>query len=322
MLIQAPLGKARTLLPEKIVIREVGLRDGLQALRQSLPTALKCDWILLAHAAGVGEIEAGAFVSPTLFPQMADTPEVVAFARTVPGLRVSVLVHDVAGARAALDAGADVLTLPVSASELHGRANVGRSAAEMVEQLRLVRAARDALRSSTRIEAVVSTAFGCALQGSVDAAAVLRLVQALAHAGADGVALGDSFGVATPHTVRNLFERARARLPPYVALGAHLHRSPTGHLGNVVAAVEAGVTSFDASLAGIGGSAVAPRADGNIAIEEVAALFNSMGVATGIDTQALQELREFVGAQPDAQALFHAVARAAARRRGGLFWPA
>ena len=156
------------LLPEKIEIREVGLRDALQSLRQALPTGLKCDWILLAYAAGLREIEVGAFVSPTEFPQMADTAEVVAFAKTIEGLKVSVVVHDMDGARSAIAAGADVLTFPISASEMHSRANVGRTSAELVEQLRLVRAECDAMRSSCCIEAVISAAFGCALQGDVD----------------------------------------------------------------------------------------------------------------------------------------------------------
>ncbi|MDZ5460532.1 beta/alpha barrel domain-containing protein [Azohydromonas lata] len=307
------------LLPEKIEIREVGLRDALQSLRQALPTGLKCDWILLAHAAGLREIEVGAFVSPTEFPQMADTAEVVAFAKTIAGLKVSVVVHDMDGARSAIAAGADVLTLPISASEMHSRANVGRTSAELVEQLRLVRAECEAVRSSCCIEAVISTAFGCALQGDVDPAAVLQIVESVVDAGTDGISLGDSFGVATPNAVYDLFQRTRALLPQHVMLGAHLHRAPDNRLGNVMAAVEAGVTRFDASLGGIGGSAVSAGVVGNVPLEDVATLFNMIGVETGVDVNALLDLRKFIGEQSDAQALFQAVARAATRRRGGLF---
>ncbi|WP_157991609.1 hydroxymethylglutaryl-CoA lyase [Caldimonas tepidiphila] len=303
------------------MLREVGLRDGLQSLRHALPTTVKCDWILLAHAAGLREIEVGSFVSSQQFPQMADTAEVIAFAKTIPELSVSVLVHDLDGARAALAAGADLLTLPLSASEAHSRANVGRTAGEMVEELHRVRCARDIEGSSARVEAGIGTAFGCALQGEVSPATVLGLVQAASDAGVDGVGLGDTFGFATPDATRDLLERARALLPDEVALGVHLHRTPGNHLGNVIAAVEAGVTRFDASLAGIGGSRVSAQGSGNVSIEDVAALFGTLGVDTGVDMRTLLELRDFVGAQPDARALFEAVSRAAARSRGGLFRP-
>jgi hydroxymethylglutaryl-CoA lyase len=319
LLEHAPVGAALRLLPERISIREVGLRDALQSLQQTLPTALKCDWILLAHAAGLSEMEVGAFVSPAACPQMADTAEVVAFAKTVQGLRVSVMVHDLAGARAAFNACADVLTLPISASDLHSLSNPGKTADELVEQLRLIRAERDANRSSSRIEVVISAAFGCRLQGDVDPGKVLQLAQTVVDAGADGLLLGDSFGIATPIAVCDLFSRARALLPAHVSFGAHLHRAIDNRLANVIAAIEAGITSFDASLGGIGGSAVSPGISGNVPVEELVQLFHTMGVATGVHMEMLLQLRQFIGRQPDAQALFNAVALAASRKRGGIF---
>jgi hydroxymethylglutaryl-CoA lyase len=205
---------------------------------------------------------------------------------------------------------------------MHSRASIGRTAEELVEQLRLIRRERDAASTPCHIEAVISAAFGCALQGDIAPAVVMQRAEAVVDAGVDGVSLGDSFGVATPNRVYELFGRTRALLPQRVVLGAHLHRAQDNRLGNVMAAVEAGVSRFDASLGGIGGSAVRPGAVGNVPVEDVAALFNTIGVATGVDMDRLQELREFIGEQPDAQALFHAVARAAERRRGGILGPA
>src|SRR6185295_1039874 len=161
-----------------VVIREVGPRDGLQSIRTILPTARKTEWIRRAHAAGQREIEVGSFVPARLLPQLADTAEVVAFAKTLPGLFVSVLVPNMKGAEAALAAGADLMLLPVSASAAHSRANVRKTPDAMIEELARIRARRDAGGASTRLEAGISTAFGCTIQGRVDPQEVLRLVRA------------------------------------------------------------------------------------------------------------------------------------------------
>lgn len=299
----------RSVVPESVALREVGLRVGLHGLQKPLPTLVKFDWVLLGYAAGLREIEVGSFVPAGVQPQMADTAEVVAFAKTVPDLAVSVLVHDRAGAQAAFAAGVDRLTLPISASQAHSRASVGKTPDEMLVELRAICAQRDAAGSASRIEAGIGTAFGCALEGEVAPTRVLCLVQAALDAGADCIGLSDTVGLARPQAVRRLFVQAR-RLVGRTPLSAHLHDTGGQTLANVTAALEAGVERFDASLAGIGGSTFLPDISGNVSIEDAASLLANRGVDTGVDLLTLRELRTFVQRQPDAQGLFEALSHA------------
>lgn len=277
-------------LPPRAVIREVGLRDGLQSIRTILPTEHKKRWIRSAHAAGQREIEAGSFVPAKRLPQLADTGELVAFARTLPGLSVSVLVPNLQGAERAIDAQADVLLVPLSASRAHSLANLRRTPDEVVAEVARIRAARDAAGSRTLIEGGVGTAFGCTIQGRVEPSEVLRCLQALLDAGADRVSLADTVGYADPRAVRTLFEQAR-RIAGERLWCAHFHDTRGLGLANVCAALETGIERFDASLGGIGGCPHAPGASGNVATEDLAFLLESMGLDTGIDVERLLALR-------------------------------
>ncbi len=282
-----PLG-AR--LPGRVVIREVGLRDGLQSLRTILPTAHKMAWVRAAHAAGQREIEVGSFVPAKLLPQLADTAEVLAFAKTLPGLRASVLVPNLKGAERAIEHGADLMILPLSASHAHSLANLRKTPDEVVAELARIRAARDAAGSTCLIEGGVGTAFGCTIQGEVKPAEVLRLMQALLDAGADRVSLADTVGFADPAAVARLFEQA-LRLAGERFCCGHFHDTRGLALANVHAAVQLGVARFDASLAGIGGCPHAPGASGNAATEDLAFMLEAMGIDTGLDLAALLALR-------------------------------
>lgn len=277
-------------LPPRATIREVGLRDGLQSIATVLPTERKHDWIRAAHAAGMREIEVGSFVPPKLLPQLADTVDALAYAKTLPGLFASVLVPNLTGALRALEAGADLMLVPLSASRAHSLANLRRTPDEVVAEVGRMRAARDAAGAATLIEGGVGTAFGCTLQGRVEPGEVLRLLQALLDAGADRVSLADTVGYADPRSVRDLFERALGIAGERLWC-AHFHDTRGLALANVCAALAAGVTRFDASLAGIGGCPHAPGASGNAATEDVAYLLASMGIATGIDLPQLLALR-------------------------------
>lgn len=276
--------------PSHAVIREVGLRDGLQSVRTILPTASKLAWIRGAYAAGLRELEVGSFVPARLLPQLADTAELVAFARMLPGLFTSVLVPNLRGAQDALDSGADLMIVPLSASHAHSLANLRKTPDEVVADVARIRAARDAGGARTLIEGGVGTAFGCTLQGHVDAADVLRLMQALLDAGADRVSLADTVGYADPRSVRELFARAVEIAGDRFWCG-HFHDTRGLGLANVYAALEAGVTRFDACLAGIGGCPHAPGASGNVATEDLAYMLGSMGIDTGIDIGRLLALR-------------------------------
>ncbi|CAN7718928.1 hydroxymethylglutaryl-CoA lyase [Acidovorax sp. LjRoot66] len=280
-------------LPRTAVIREVGLRDGLQSIATILPTEHKRAWIRAAHAAGQREIEVGSFVPARLLPQLADTAELLAFAKTLPGLFASVLVPNLRGAESAIAGGADLMIVPLSASHAHSLANLRKTPDEVVAEVARIRAARDAAGSRTLIEGGVGTAFGCTLQGHVAKSEVLRLMQALLDAGADRVSLADTVGYADPAMVRDLFEDA-VRLAGDRFWCGHFHDTRGLGLANVAAALDVGVARFDACLAGIGGCPHAPGASGNVATEDLAYMLGSMGIATGIDIAALLALRRRV----------------------------
>jgi hydroxymethylglutaryl-CoA lyase len=277
-------------LPASAVIREVGLRDGLQSIATILPTAQKCEWIQAAYSAGQREIEVGSFVPARLLPQLADTAELVAFAKTLPGLFTSVLVPNLRGAESAIAAQADLMLVPLSASHAHSLANLRKTPDDVVTEVAKIRAARDAAGSKTLIEGGVGTAFGCTLQGRVEPAEVLRLLQALLDAGADRVSLADTVGYADPAQVRELFAQARHIAGERFWCG-HFHDTRGLGLANVFAALETGVTRFDACLAGIGGCPHAPGASGNVTTEDLAYMLSSMGISTGLDITQLLALR-------------------------------
>ena len=286
--------------PRRAVVREVGLRDGLQSLRTVLSTERKREWIDDAYAAGQREIEVGSFVPPKLLPQMADTGAILAHARTLPGLFASVLVPNLRGARDALDGDAHLMLLPLSASHAHSLANLRKTPDDVVAELARIRAARDASGRRTLIEGGVGTAFGCTIQGEVKASEVLRLMEALLDAGADRVSLADTVGYADPDSVRRLFEQALKIAGERFWCG-HFHDTRGLALANVYAAWELGVPRFDASLAGIGGCPHAPGASGNASSEDLAFMLASMGVDTGIDLPALLALRTKVAGWLDGE---------------------
>ena len=277
-------------LPNRATVREVGLRDGLQSIATVLPTARKLEWLRDAVAAGQREIEVGSFVPPRLLPQMADTAEVLAYAKTLPGLVASVLVPNLQGAERALEGDADLMILPLSASHAHSLANLRKTPDEVVAELGRIRAARDASGRKTLIEGGVGTAFGCTLQGAVEPAEVLRLMQALLDAGADRVSLADTVGYADPLSVSRLFEQALKIAGDRFCCG-HFHDTRGLALANVLAAAQLGVTRFDASLAGIGGCPHAPGASGNASTEDLGFMLGAMGIDTGLDMDALLALR-------------------------------
>ena len=279
--------------PVTAVIREVGLRDGLQSIQTILPTARKCEWIADAYAAGQREIEVGSFVPAKLLPQLADTAELLAFAKTLPGLSASVLVPNLKGAERALEGDADLMILPLSASHEHSLANLRKTPDEVVAELARIRAARDASGKKTLIEGGVGTAFGCTLQGEVKPAEVLRLMQALLDAGADRVSLADTVGYADPNSVSKLVEQALRIASDKFCCG-HFHDTRGLALANVYASLQLGVRRFDASLAGIGGCPHAPGASGNASSEDLAFLLEATGVNTGIDINQLLALRSKV----------------------------
>ncbi|KPU89249.1 3-hydroxy-3-methylglutaryl-CoA lyase [Variovorax paradoxus] len=269
-----------------VLISEVGPRDGLQSVAATMPTDHKLRWIDALHAAGVREIEVASFVPAKLLPQMADAAEVVRHAITLPGLTVMALVPNRKGAQAALEAGVHKLTMPVSASVAHSLANVRKTPTEMVEEVRAIAELRRAIAPQVKLEAGISTAFGCTLQGLVPEDDVIRLAAQCIEAGADESGLSDTVGYANPAQVRRLFKRLRAELGAHAG-AAHMHNTRGLGIANCLAAWDEGVRTFDASLGGLGGCPYAPGASGNAVTEDLVFMFEAMGVRTGIDIEKL-----------------------------------
>jgi hydroxymethylglutaryl-CoA lyase len=276
-----------------VLVSEVGPRDGLQSIAPVMPLAGKRAWITAEAAAGVREIEVGSFVPAKLLPQLVDTAEVVAFARTIPGLTVAVLVPNLKGAEAAVRSGVHKITIPLSVSETHSLKNVRRTHAQMLDEVRAIVALLRSLPAGQRpkFEGGLSTAFGCTLEGRVPADRVVRLAEALMEAGCDEVGLSDTTGYANPAQVRDLVTRVRAAVGSRALCGLHLHNTRGLGLANVLAGLEVGITTFDSSLGGLGGCPFAPGASGNIVTEDLVFMLEAMGLRTGIDLPRLLDVR-------------------------------
>jgi hydroxymethylglutaryl-CoA lyase len=273
-------------MADKVTVCEVGPRDGLQMAHGRMPTALKTRWIAAIAAAGVPEIEVGSFVPPKLIPQMADTAEIVRRAVLLPNVTIVALAPNLRGAQDAYAAGAHRITVPVSASVGHSRANTNRLPMEQVTEIARIVAWVRAQERPVEIEGAISTAFGCSIDGVVAEAAVLQVAEGLAAAGVNQLALADTVGYAHPAQIRRLVRAVRAAVGA-VLDGLHLHDTMGLGLANALAGLDEGIRNFDASLAGLGGCPFAPGASGNIVTEDLVFMLESMGFATGIDIERL-----------------------------------
>ena len=283
-------------MTQHIRISEVGLRDGLQSIDRVMPTEAKKAWILAEVAAGVTEMEVGSFVPPSLLPQMADTAEIVAFARTVPGLEVVALVPNLKGAESAIKAGVDKMSIPFSMSETHSLKNVRKDHAAMLDQIAATAALVAAQPEGRRphFEVGLSTAFGCTIEGPVAEDQVVRLAEQTIAAGVAEVCLSDTTGYANPAQVRSLVRAVKAAVGTDRLNTLHLHNTRGLGLANVLAGLEEGIATFDSSMGGIGGCPFAPGASGNIVTEDLVFMLEAMGLHTGIDIARLAEVRRII----------------------------
>ena len=272
-------------LPTRISIREVGPRDGLQN-EEPVPTAAKIELIDRLSGTGVQRIEAVSFVRPDAIPQMADASDVWAGIVRSPSVRYSALVPNLRGAARALDAGLPEIEAVVSASDTHNRKNVNRSTEQSLDDIAGI--IDQAHRRGASCQVIVATAWGCPFEGDVAAERVVRVAGRAVADGADSISFGDTTGMATPGRVRSLVGEFRSAYPD-TALNLHFHNTRGVGLANVLTALELGVADFDASVGGLGGCPYAPGATGNIATEELIYMVEDMGVATGIDLEAMIE---------------------------------
>ena len=278
-------------LPQHVRLVEVGPRDGLQNEQAIVPTDVKVSLIDRLSDAGFSVVEATAFVSPKWVPQMADAADVMARIHRKSGVRYPVLTPNLKGFEAALAAKADEVAVFVAATESFSRKNINCSIAESLERARPVFDAAKA--HGVRVRGYVSCVLGCPYEGDVDPANVAEVGEALYRMGAYEISLGDTIGTGTAGRTQSLFERVGHRVP-MAMLAGHFHDTYGQALANVYAALQIGVTTFDCSVAGLGGCPYAKGATGNVASEDVVYLMNGLGIETGVEMNALRRAGKFI----------------------------
>ena len=283
-------------MKDKILISEVGPRDGLQNCAGVMPTDVKKRWIKGLYDAGVREIEVGSFVPPKLFPQLADTAEIVGFAKTLPGLRVLALVPNLRGAQGAIAAGVTSIGFPLSCSETHSIKNLRQTHDQAIENVAAIAALIKEQPEDKRpeFEGALSTAFGCSIVGEVKESKVIELAERLIEAGVDELGISDTVGYAQPLQVKRLIRKVREVAGRERVKSVHLHNTYGLGIANAFAAYEEGIEVFDSSQGGLGGCPASPGASGNIVTEDLVYMFESMGVDTGIDLDALIACRQYL----------------------------
>jgi hydroxymethylglutaryl-CoA lyase len=283
-------------LPERVTMCEVGTRDGFQIEPDFIPTDVKVEVVDLLSAAGLPRIEVTSFVHPKAVPQLRDAEEVMARITRRPGTRYAALVPNDKGAVRAVDAGVDAIHTVVSASESHNLANVNMTVDESLEKLRAVM--QVAARARVHVGCGISTSFGCPFEGDVPVAQLERVVGRLVDMGARAIGLADTTGMANPRQVSRVLEHLMPRFPG-VEWTLHTHDTRAMAIPNILAAMDCGVTNFDASIGGLGGCPFAPGASGNVCTEDLVHCLHAMGVSTGIDLDRLlaasRRVQEIIG---------------------------
>lgn len=278
-------------IPQQVRLIEVGPRDGLQNESRPVPVDIRITFIERLADTGLGVIEAGAFVSASKVPQMAETDKVLRGLRRLPKIRFPVLVPNMRGFEAALAAGAREIAVFAAASETFSRRNINASVAESLERYREI--CTGARREGITVRGYVSCVLGCPFEGAVAPAAVRDVAFALLEMGCEEISLGDTIGVGTPGKVQDLI-RTVCREVPVEKIACHFHDTYGQALANILAALEMGVGALDSSVAGLGGCPFAPGAAGNIASEDLLYMLNGLGIETGVDLEKLVEAGKFI----------------------------
>jgi hydroxymethylglutaryl-CoA lyase len=294
-----------------VIVREVGLRDGIQNISVFMRTADKLEWLAMEADAGTSEIEVCSFVPAKIIPQFSDANEVTARALQIKGLTVSALIPNLKGAERGIAAGVHKLNFVMSVSVSHNLANVRRlredSVADFANIARLIKTLDPSRRPT--LAGGLSTAFGCTIEGQISQQDVLRYATQLAEAGADEICVADTVGYADPSSVRRIFKAVQSAVAP-LPVAAHFHDTRGLGLANALAALDTGVTRFDACLAGLGGCPFAPGASGNIVMEDLVFMLEKMGLRTGVDIERLVAARTILERSLPGVALQGAIARA------------
>lgn len=274
-------------LPREVVIKEVGPRDGLQNEAVFVPTEEKVELINRLSGAGFQYIEVSSFVHPKWIPALADAMDVFKHIDRKPGVQYSALVPNEKGLERALEAHVDAVNVFMSASETHNRKNINKAIAETYDVLKPV--VRQAKAAGMPVRGYVSTVFGCPYEGAVSVNQVVEVSQRLLDLGIDELSLGDTIGVAVPTQVDDVV-RALKSVLPIESIALHFHDTRGTAVANVMAGVQAGVRTFDASIGGLGGCPYAPGASGNVATDDLLYLLHKMGIQTGIDEEKANDI--------------------------------
>jgi hydroxymethylglutaryl-CoA lyase len=294
---------------DRVSLREVGLRDGLQMVKTFPSTAAKQRWIRDEYGAGVRVFEVGSFLPAKTFPQFADVREMIKTVAGLPGAHGVALTLNERGVNEALSSGVAEVATVVSATEEHSQANAHRSRASAIANVRRLCELRDASVHKPLVNAAISMALGCSITGAVDPKEVLKLVDHCLEAGVDFVAIADTVGYAGPKQVGEL-TKAAVKLSGARPVCVHLHDTRGMGIANASAALDAGARILDGSLGGLGGCPFAPGATGNIVFEDLVFLCESKGFRTGIDIDRLVAVRSILKKEMPGEALYGGLARA------------
>lgn len=295
----------------RVTLREVGLRDGLQLVKAWPNTAAKREWVKREHASGVRHFEIGSFLPSSRFPQFADVREMIDTVAALDGTHSAALALNERGAEDAMQTAVGEIVCVISATEEHSQANMRCSRADAVALAGKISALRDGAAPEKVVNAGIAMAFGCSISGTVDPAEVLRLAEACLEAGADIVGLADTVGYAGPRQVGEMC-KAMQRLCGDRPFSIHLHDTRGMGIANAAAALDNGARVLDGSLGGLGGCPFAPGATGNVVFEDLVYLCDTMGFATGIDLAGLAETREIAAGAMPGEAFYGALAKAGA----------
>jgi hydroxymethylglutaryl-CoA lyase len=294
---------------DKVSLREVGLRDGLQLVKKFPSTAAKQRWIREEYAAGVRHFEVGSFLPAKTFPQFVDVRDIVTTVASLPGAHGVALALNERGVNEALGSGVAEIASVVSATEEHSQANANRSRESAIANVKRLCELRDASSHKPLVNAAISMALGCSIVGPVDPKEVLRLTEKLYEAGVDMVAIADTVGYAGPKQVGELTKGA-VRIAGSKPVCIHLHDTRGMGIANGAAALDAGARVLDGSLGGLGGCPFAPGATGNVVFEDLVFLCESKGFPTGIDIDKLIAVRAILKSEMPGESLYGGLARA------------
>jgi hydroxymethylglutaryl-CoA lyase len=294
---------------DRISLREVGLRDGLQLVKTFPSTAAKQRWLRDEFGAGVRHFEVGSFLPASTFPQFADVREIVKTVAALTGAHGVALALNERGVNEALASGVAEIASVVSATEEHSQANARRSREQAIANVKRLCELRDASAHKPIVNAAISMALGCSITGPVDPKEVIKLIEKCLEAGVDFVAIADTVGYAGPKQVGEL-TKAAVKLAESKPVCVHLHDTRGMGIANASAALDAGARILDGSLGGLGGCPFAPGATGNVVFEDLVFLCESKGFATGIDIERLVAVRSILRSEMPGEALYGGLARA------------